>query len=178
MRAIQSISEVRQMASKVGPVIDTSVWIGGERIAESIGLTLPEVTPVTADYAAMGTISLPVTGLFESMEMTLTNHGIDDGFAKLIALRSQTLQFRWVHDVLGTDGTASPVGYKANVRGMPKTIPGIEVAKGEAQENEISYEVTRYELLAGGKQIFLIDRLSNVLKVNGVDYYKSVSDLL
>jgi len=161
-----------------GPIVADSVYVGGVLAARDAAVTLPAITPITADYKAMGTMSLPVNGQFESMEATITKVGIDLGLAKLVRFKNNDYEFRWVQDSVTADGIVSTVGCKAFVRGIPKVIPGLSLEPGSISENEITIEVSRFQLIANGVELWLIDRLSQVLRIEGVDYFKDFNGLL
>ena len=64
-----------------GPVIGVTVYSEGTLVARDAAITLPEVTPLTADLAAMGTFSLPIWQLLEHMETAITKIGADMGLS-------------------------------------------------------------------------------------------------
>jgi P2 family phage contractile tail tube protein len=161
-----------------GPVSANTIYSGNELCAKDSSVQLPAVTPITADYVAMGTMNLPVIGNIESMEMTITKIGTDVNLGKLVRPEKQDIEVRWVQESVGNDGSTKLEGCKAFLRAIPKGIPGLTTEIGSAMENEITYEVTRYQLFVNGKELFLIDRLSQILRVNGVDYYAKIRSLL
>jgi len=161
-----------------GPIMADTVYSDNQLCAKDVSAQLPSVTPLTSDFQAMGTMSLPIVGLIESMELSITKVGIDLGLGRLARLEKQNLEFRWVQDVVKSDGTTQPEGCKAFIRTIPKSIPGPSLEIGSATENEMTYEVTRYQLFVGGRELILVDRLSQILRINGVDYYSKVKSLL
>lgn len=42
-----------------GPILADTVYIGGTLVAKDVTIALPAVTPVTADFKAMGTYTAP-----------------------------------------------------------------------------------------------------------------------
>lgn len=161
-----------------GPILADTVYSDNQLCAKDVSVQLPAITPLTSDFQAMGTMSLPIVGLIESMELTITKIGIDMGLGKLARLQKQNLEFRWVQNVVKADGSTQPEGCKAFVRAVPKSIPGPNLEIGSASENELTYEVTRYQLFVGGQELILVDRLSQILRINGVDYYSKIQSLL
>ena len=147
-------------------------------VGRSIGVTLPAVNNATADIQAMGTMSVPVMGMLEDMELTITKIGVDKGISRLSKFESHDLEFRWVQNIVKKDGTTDTVGLKAYLRTMPVGIPQIGVALGEAGENELTHKVTKYQLFADNKELWCIDRLNQILRIDGKDYYKNIDDLL
>lgn len=161
-----------------GPIMADTVYSDNQLCAKDVSAQLPAVTPLTSDFQVMGTMSLPIVGLIESMELSITKVGMDLGLGRLARLEKQNLEFRWVQDVVKSDGTTQPEGCKAFIRAIPKSIPGPSLEIGSATENEMTYEVTRYQLFVGGRELILVDRLSQILRINGVDYYSKVKSLL
>ena len=62
-----------------GPILADTVYIGGTLVAKDVTISLPAVTPVTADFKAMGTYTAPILGQIEAMEASITKIGIDLG---------------------------------------------------------------------------------------------------
>ena len=55
-----------------GPILADTVYIGGTLVAKDVTIALPAVTPVTADFKAMGTYTAPILGQIEAMEASIT----------------------------------------------------------------------------------------------------------
>lgn len=153
-----------------GPVVGTTVYANNKLVARDTAITLPEVTPLTADLQAMGTFSLPIWQLLEHMETTITKIGVDMGLRDLIKPDMKPLEFRWVQTVTDANGTTKNVGCKAFIKGIPNKIPGIGVTVGEASENECTIATTRYHLFVDGQEVFLIDRLAGIVRVSGRNF--------
>lgn len=161
-----------------GAIVANTVYSDGQLVAKDVALTLPEVAPVTTEVIAGGNTDLPVTGWTDPMEATITKIGIDKGLTHLLRQQSQSVEFRWVQDVMQSDGTKIQVGMKAFLRCLPKVIPGLSVTPGENSENEITLSVLRYELMVNNQQQWLIDKLNNIFIVEGVDYAKNINSML
>lgn len=163
---------------KRGPVNADTMYCNNALVAEDITVNLPAIEFLTHDFRAMGTMTLPVVGLLNNMEASITKVGIDRGYSQLITPAPIILEYRWVQVVLKADNTTREEGCRAYTRGTPNTIPQIAITPGEAIENEITYAVTRYQLFAGGSEILLVDRIAGILRINGVDYMKTRNSLL
>lgn len=153
-----------------GPVVADTAYSDGELVARDVGITLPEVAAQTADLMAMGTMSMPIWQLIENMETAITKIGVDKGLSKLIKPDMKPLEFRWPQTVTDADGITKTVSCKAFIRGIPNKIPAIGIAVGEAGENEVTIMTTRYSLFVDGKEMFLIDRLAGIVRIDGKDY--------
>lgn len=153
-----------------GPVIGTTAYSEGKLVARDTAITLPEITPITADLQAMGTFSIPIWQLIENMETAINKIGADMGLRELIKPDMKPLEFRWVQTVTDANGVTKNVGCKAFIKGIPNKIPGIGVTVGEASENECTIATTRYNLFVDGIEMFLIDRLAGVVRIAGKNY--------
>ena len=153
-----------------GPVVGTTVYSGNVLVARDTAITLPEVTPVSAELQAMGTFSLPIWSLFENMEAAITKIGIDEGLTSLITPDMKPLEFRWVQTKTDASGATRNVGCKAFIKGIPSKIPSFGLEVGSASEGEVTITVTRYQLVVDGIESFLIDRLASIVRINGKDY--------
>ena len=161
-----------------GPVVADTVYCDNNLVARDVSASLPEVTPMTADLPIMGTMSLPIWQLIENMEAAITKIGVDLGLISLIKPDMKPLEYRWVQTVTDANGTTKNVGCKAFLRGVPNKIPGIGLEVGSASEGEVTFSVTRYNLFVDGKEMFLIDRLAGIVRIDGKDYASELSTML
>lgn len=162
-----------------GPVVADTVYDENNKlVARDVAVTLPEVTPMTADLQAMGTFSLPIWQLLEHMETALTKIGVDLGLRSLIKPDMKPLEFRWAQTVTDANGYTKNVGCKAFIKGIPNKIPGIALTVGSAVENELTFSTTRYALYVDGEEIVYIDRLAGIVRIDGTDYAKGANSLL
>jgi phage tail tube protein FII len=161
-----------------GPVVADSVYSDNQLVARDVAVTLPEVTPMTADIQAMGTLSLPIWQLLEHMETAITKTGVDKGLGALIKPGMKPLEFRWVQTVTDANGTTKNVGCKAFIKGIPNKIPGIGLEVGATSEGEVTIATTRYALFVNGAEMFLIDRLAGIVRIDGVDYAGDLDAML
>ena len=147
-------------------------------MARDVSVTLPEVTPMTADVQAMGTLTIPIWQLLEHMETSITKIGADKGLAALIKPDMKPIEFRWVQTETDSGGNTKNVGCKAFIKGIPNKIPGIGLEVGSTSEAEVTIATTRYNLFVGGKEICLIDKLAGICRINGKDYAGDISTML
>lgn len=168
-----------KVVTKRAGIEANTIYADNTLVANDSTVTLPEATPLTADISAMGTASIPLMGLIDDMELTITKVGIDKNMTILTRPGSHDVEIRWVQDVVATDGTISQEGCKAFLKVIPKTIhPGASLEIGSTSENDLTFEVLRYRLVVSGEELLLIDRLSHILRVNGTDYYDAFNSYL
>ena len=161
-----------------GPIAANTTYCENKLVAKDVEFSLPEITAMTADIEAMGTMSLPIWSRIEDLEYSITKIGVDMGLAALIEPKQKTLEHRWVQSQITADGNTKTVGCKAFLRGIPKTLPSVAVKNGESLELEVPFTVTRYQLFFDGKEVLLIDKLTGDLRVNGKDYSSGIRSLL
>lgn len=161
-----------------GPVVANTTYVNNVLVARDVSCTLPEVTPMTVDVQAMGTLSLPIWQLLENLEYSITKIGIDMGLRSMIKPEPLELEHRWVQTVTDATGKTKNVGCKAFLRGQPNKIPGPGIEIGSTSESECTYTLTRYQLVVDGEDMILIDRMAKRLKIAGVDYYSDIENML
>ena len=161
-----------------GPVVADTVYDGGVLVGKDIGFTIPGLEFATGDVQAMGNMSVPLIGLLENMELSITKVGMDRGLGRMNRLEKHNFEFRWVQNVVKSDGSQSVEGCKAFVRTMPGSIPEIGGEVGSATEHENTYNVTRVQVFVGGYEMMCVDRLSQILRIDGKDYMKQITNLL
>ncbi len=161
-----------------GPVVADTVYSDGVLVARDVSITLPEVTPQTADVSAMGTMSLPIWQLLDNMEASITKIGVDNGLGKLLMADIKPIEVRWAQTVTDANGATKNVGCKAFLRGTPNKIPGVGLELASPSENEVTLMVTRYALYADGEEICLIDRLAGIVRIMNKDYAQDLTTML
>lgn len=161
-----------------GPVVADTVYCDNQLVARDVSVTLPEITPMTASLQAMGTFDLPIWQLLNHMETSITKIGVDNGLVSLVKPDMKPLEFRWVQTLTDADGNTRNVGCKAFVKGIPNKIPGIGLEVGSPSEGDVTIATTRYGLFVGGKEMFLIDRLSGIVRIDGKDYANDTGSML
>ena len=164
---------------KRGAIEASTTYCDNRLVACDTTFTLPEITFATAEIQAMGTASLPLLGLLEDMETSITKVGIDKNMALLSTPGVHNIEHRWVQDVVQSDGSVRHEGCKVFLRVLPKTLaPGAGIEIGSASENDLTYAVTRMKLVISGVETLLVDRFAHILRVNGKDYYNKFNKYL
>jgi len=162
-----------------GPIMADTVYDSGVLVARDVSFTIPGLSFVTADIPAMGNMSVPLIGMLENMELTLTKVGVDLGLSRLSILEKHDLEFRWVQVVIGADGAQKNEGCKAFVRTLPPaTLSSLVIEVGSATEAEVTYNVSRQQIYVGGTELLCVDRLAHVLRRNGKEYMNEINNLL
>lgn len=163
--------------NKIGAVEGCTVYKHGRLVARDATVALPEVTFLTAEVKAMGTMEVPLA-LIEAMEMSITRMAADADTAALAEPGADDLEVRWIQKTVKADGSTADVGCKAFLRAMGKKVPAISIETGTATEAEHTWAVTRYRLLIDGREKLLVDRLADQLVIDGTDYAKKLRSML
>ena len=163
---------------KKNAVLADTCYCDDKLAAQDVSVTLPAVNFLTTEVNAMGSMDVVLAGLVEAMEATITKVGIDLGLGRMLTPTKHSYEFRWAQNVLKSDGTSAPEGCKAFITGVPKGIPGFGLEVGSNIEGDVALSVSRYQLYVNGKEICLIDKVAQICRINGVDYYKKVASFL
>lgn len=161
-----------------GPIIANTVYVENQMVARDVGITLPEITPQTAELKALGTLTMPMWSLLDNLEMTITKIGIDMGLRSMITPKPLPMEARWIQAVTDAAGITREVGCKAFVRGIPTKVPGFGLTPGETTEAECTYTLYRYQLIVDGAELLLIDKLAGIVRINGQDYTAGIHSML
>lgn len=153
-----------------GPVSADTIYCDGKLVGRDCGVDLPEITAATYEIQAMGAMTIPDWSRVEDMETVIRKIGIDVNSAIMSQPGDKRIEIRGVHTVVNADGSEKTVGFKAFIGGYSKKIPGVSLAVGESSEGEHSYATRRYQLFVDGREMWCIDRLAGICRINGVDY--------
>ncbi len=159
-------------------VLADTVYCDNKRVAQDVAVNLPAVNFLTTEVNAMGTMDVVLVGLIEAMEASVTKIGVDEGLGDLLTPEKHNFEFRWAQNVLKSDGTTKAEGCKAFLTGVSKGIPAVAVEPTSNIENEVTLAITRYQLYANGEEILCIDRLSQICRIRGKDYWSTISSML
>lgn len=164
--------------NKGSAVAGLAVYCDGQQVAKNGTVTFPEVNDVTAEVQAGGTNDVPISGQTEALELSITKDTFEN-LAPMLTKEYHTIEVRGAQDVVISQGMEKVVRpFKAFFRAIPKNIPGFERTTGEIPEDEITFSVSRYQLLDNNIEVFLIDKWNGVYKVNGRDYGTDVEKYL
>ena len=162
---------------KASAIAADTVYCDGELVARDVTVSLPELSAITAELNAGGTLEVPISNQFEPMEASLTKMGVTYDIAKVIEPKRHTLEIRAVEDVLTADEKrVSQI--KAFLGAIPKGVPALSLEFGSIPENEITFAVLRYQLYVDNREVLLIDKPNGIYRVNGVDYSSSIESYL
>lgn len=161
-----------------GPINADTVYCDNELMARDSNFELPEVTPKTSEYPAMGTMEIPTLAQIENMEMKINKIGVDMGLAKMNKFKANNYEIRFVQEAITADGTARYMQCKAFITAIPKGLPAVSGEVGSPTEAEGTYTCTSYKLIADGEVLWDINRLTGKMEIADVDYAESITSFL
>lgn len=165
-----------QNFEKTVALLADKLLLNNTEIGRDWPMALPGITFQTIDMVAMGTQSFPIPFLLDAMEASVTSQGINANTGLLS--EGGDFEARFAQMAVNRFGGKRLYGCKAFFHGEPLTIPGFELNMGEATENEFTYAITKYRLLVDGKEMLNIDRVNNIIVLNGKDYSKEIEQYL
>lgn len=160
--------------NRYGAVIHNRVVVDGEEVARDVAITYPDITPLTVDIQAMGTISMPVPGLFEAFELGFTKEGFDLVFGKITTFEAHKVEIYEVASVFGADQTYSETFTKTYATGIPGSLPGGSSEVGSKRTLDYKFAPWTYQQYIDGEEICNIDRFNQVCVINGKDLYENI----
>jgi P2 family phage contractile tail tube protein len=149
---------------------------------DTVTVTFPEIEFLTESFKGAGVngeIDLPTYGQVGSLVIEVAHNGLSKDTIDLFKLKTQHLECRWASQVLNSStGGTEIVGKKIIFKGIPKKLGIGSIEPNKAEEASSSFEVTYFKYVIGNTVVIEIDKLNDVLKVNGTDYSSSVRNVL
>lgn len=163
---------------KKGAILATSVYIDGLLCADDAEITPPDVEFMTTTLQASGELEVPLQGLINSMELTISTQGISNRMSKLAQPQMHKIVCNAVQQVIGIDGTVINEQVKYTFKGFGKKVPSTATKQGEASSQEYVVSVSSYKAVVGGEVITNVDKLTGDCTIHGVNYGIGVRVLL
>jgi P2 family phage contractile tail tube protein len=160
-----------------GSVIAHKILSDGEEIFDQVSCQLPSIEKATGELKGagiLGTIDMPLSGQINAMTFSITSRGINSKASKLAREGRQTLEIRFVRDVILGDGSIIKEGTKIFITGVNKKFDPGKVENGSTMDGSIEFEVLRYRQVIEGVETLLIDKLNYIYKINGIDYMEKI----
>lgn len=164
-----------------GAVIASKLRDGNEQIGSHVGVDLPSIAFATQEYKGsglMGPLTLPSSGQIEHMEVKLNLRGSGEGRARLMQPGTHKLGLFFGEDSLSVQRGVIRVGCKIYMDAIFVSADGGTVENGSPREGSITMAVTRYQEIVDGKEELLVDKLSNIYRINGVDHMADINSML
>lgn len=133
--------------------------------------SLESLTETMTGAGIAGEIDVPTLGQFGAMSYEISYKRTNKDAVKLFGQKVQHIETRWATDVL--DSATGKINICANkeiVKGIPKKLDLGGVENNTANETTAELEIIYYKFIQNGETLIEIDKLNNVVKLNGVDY--------
>ena len=149
--------------SKSTVVIADRLLCDDRDIGDYVKLTLPELkwkTDTMTGAGIGGDIDVPLYGLAEAMSCQID----------LRSVSTHKIEARFNRNVMKSDGSVIKAGTKVFMTGFSAGLSAGSVQRGSAMEGNASLSVYRYRWVEDGQELFLVDQVSQKVKVKGRDY--------
>lgn len=137
-------------------------------------VSLPAIKPKMIEQKVLALkSSIKIPAGFEEMTCKIKYNSIDESAIGDAAnvYKAQTLMIRANMEKWEGDTLVGEVPVIANLRGKISDNSGITVKQNDNPDMEETYNITYYELIVDGVQIYKLDIMANVYIVNGVDLW-------
>lgn len=164
-------------------LIDARVTaVGNPRPLGYVTMTLPDLTPAGVDVRGggiLGTYSSKGWGAFESHQFSMTFRSISQDLTFLMTPHEHVLTVRAAQQTLeGGTGRSGVAAMRYVLRGRFATANLGELSPNEEANTQIDIEPTMLKIFRDGREIFALDKLNGVYRVNGVDMMAEVEAAL
>lgn len=154
----------------------------GDVIVGAGSATLPEINKKIETLTGAGLggdIEIPIEGQFEAMTANIKFTNICNG---MILEDGKVMEINIKAALQEADTETHETGeiktLSASMKGRVKSLKPGEVAPGTKAEAEIEMTVTYYKLEIDGKELYEIDKLNNIGRINGNDLAQAVRSAL
>lgn len=164
-----------------GSVIAHKLLADGVEVDDNTSCELPSVEFGTTEVKGagiLGTVDMPSPGQINSMSFSINSRSINKKTTALAKPGKQSLELRFVRDVIQADGSIVPAGSKIFITGVVKKYGPGKVEQGATMDGNLEFEVLRYRQVIEGEETLLIDKFNYIYKVNGEDYMKKYTAAL
>lgn len=173
MRAIQKLGAVKADAIyvKVNGVTDPFP------AAANVEVTLPEITHPTYTTQSTGDMEIPDQTRVNSMTTTISAPTGGERI-KLSGEGVQEYIIRFALEVEQANGLFEIRPFTAYISGIIAQRSGQSLTVGDVPSSEITINTFKYRLLEGDKELYNIDKLAGIVRINGVDYRARLNEMV
>ena len=141
--------------------------------------SLEMLTDTIKGAGILGEIDLPTLGQIGALEAEISFKKSNKKAVEIFGQKSHSLEIRWASDLLdSSNGQIKAEQNKEIIRCLPKKLDLGKVETNTSNEGTLTLEVLYYQYIINGETLIEIDKLNNVLKVNGVDYAAAIRQAL
>jgi hypothetical protein len=164
-----------------GNVIAHKLLADSVEIDDNVSCELPSVEFGTTEVKGagiLGTVDMPSPGQINALTFVINSRAVNKKSAALAKTGKQSLELRFVRDVVQADGSVIPAGAKIFITGVLKKYGPGKVEQGATMDGSIEFEVLRYRQVIEGVETLLIDKFKYQYVVNGTDYMADIKAAL
>lgn len=151
-------------------------------VQDTTSVTLPNLeylTDTISGAGIVGEIDMPTLAQLGSMTLEMALRRSNPQAIALLSPGSHEVEVRWVTDTVDSStGAVTAVGAKQIIKGFAKSLEGGNLENNASQEANVILEVVYLKYIINGETVVELDKLNNVLVVNGVDYGKQIRENL
>lgn len=167
------------MAVRVNKIFHSNVYIDGtnEQIGRATETQLPNVAAVTSEHKGLGMFgTLEVPAGLQAMVMTVKWGGFYVDLKKFGGnmFASRRLQWRASLETYGAGGREEQVPVIVQAKGTWKSMNGGTFKPQEASEFDDELTCSYYRLEVDGEELFEIDIINNIYRVDGEDLLETL----
>jgi P2 family phage contractile tail tube protein len=159
---------------------DYAVYLGNNRLVGTGEITLPNISPITAEVSGAGiggTLELPVVGHYESMTIQISWRTMETDAFRLMAPIAQDIVLRASQQVYdGAGGTMDSERIVVFARVTPKPNDLGRFNPGEGMDGTTELEVLRLRIIKGVIELCDIDKLNGICRILGYDYSRQIRE--
>lgn len=138
--------------------------------ADNVTISVPEIAFGTTDVNFMGTISIPDMTSLDNITLSI-NIPIDNPDARVLtAVGLQQWKITYCVSNMDKQGLETLTPCCIYAKGFVTGVPNAEVSKGGDGLADVSMNLMSFTKIVGNETLYDIDRSSNKLKVNGINY--------
>ena len=162
-------------------IMDYSLYSGTKKLfGMGETLTLPDIVfkTMTATLSS-GDIDLPSL-MTENLEQEFLFNVLDKSLGSAISFTTAA-KFTVRAAVQHTNASTHSLEYKqikVEYKGFPKQIKLGELKRADKMDSGITLSLSYIKVTVDSAELLEIDKLNNVIKVNGIDIRSKISDLL
>lgn len=147
--------------------------------AIDVSVNLPSIEFESSDISLMGGMSIPDTTRVSNLQITATLEADNPRTRTLVGPGLKTWCIRWTETILEDTGLQSVIGFTVYARGFVTAIPEGSKELGSQATADYAMNCIAINKKDSTNHVhYEIDRGQGVLIIDGVDYRKSINDLL
>lgn len=173
------------MGSKNIPIklAGLSLFIGGSNNEFATGdITLPNFTNLSDTLSGagiLGEVDVPTPGHYSSMQLGISWRTIDKDSLLLVGTDIKSIEARGAFSEFNTSTSViEHRAFKGVFRGMGKEFDLGSLVLNSATNTTTNVELTYAKIFIDGAEVFELDKLNSVCRINGVDVLLDINKIL